>query len=143
MFPTPAQRDLAGFATKLAAYGETPRYWRINRFEAFYNGQQYDGRPSFWDNAYPLRERAPAVQTGFARAAVNRLATLVFGDRSFPRLTVGNRVLRAALSDAERKALQALVERVGGFEVDEANAVRVHSSSVRGFANLPITVKKA
>ena len=28
-------------------------------------------------------------------------------------------------------------------EVDEANAVRVHSSSVRGFANLPITVKKA
>ena len=112
MFPTPAQRDLAGFATKLAAYGETPRYWRINRFEAFYNGQQYDGRPSFWDNAYPLRERAPAVQTGFARAAVNRLATLVFGDRSFPRLTVGNRVLRAALSDAERKALQALVDEV-------------------------------
>ena len=42
-----------------------------------------------------------------------------------------------------RVALQALVERVGGFEVDEANAVRVHSSSVRGFANLPITVKKA
>ena len=40
-------------------------------------------------------------------------------------------------------ALQALVERVRGFEVDEANAVRVHSSSVRGFANLPITVKKA
>ena len=110
MFPTPAQRDLAGFTTKLAAYGETPRYWRINRFEAFYNGQQYDGRPSFWDNAYPLRERAPAVQTGFARAAVNRLATLVFGDRSFPRLTVGKRVLRAALSDAERKALQALVD---------------------------------
>ena len=42
-----------------------------------------------------------------------------------------------------RVALQALVERVRGFEVDEANAVRVHSSSVRGFANLPITVKKA
>ncbi|MFN8033738.1 MAG: cytochrome P450 [Mycobacterium sp.] len=42
-----------------------------------------------------------------------------------------------------RVALQALVERIGGFEVDEANAVRVHSSNVRGFANLPITVKKA
>ena len=27
-------------------------------------------------------------------------------------------------------------------EVDAANAVRVHSSSVRGFAHLPITVKK-
>ncbi|HTY29455.1 MAG TPA: cytochrome P450 [Mycobacterium sp.] len=42
-----------------------------------------------------------------------------------------------------RVALAELVERVRGFEVDEANAVRVHSSNVRGFANLPITVKKA
>ena len=41
-----------------------------------------------------------------------------------------------------RVALEELVKRVRGFEVDEANAVRVHSSSVRGFANLPITVKK-
>lgn len=112
MFPTPAQRDLAGFSQKLAAYGETPRYWRINRYEAFYNGQQYDGRPSFWNNDYPLRERAPIVQVGFARAAVNRLATLVFGDRSFPSLTVKPRVLRAVLTDAEREALQALVGEI-------------------------------
>lgn len=112
MFPTPAQRDLAGFSAKLAAYGETPRYWRINRFEAFYNGQQYEGRPSFWNNDFPLRERAPVVQVGFTRAAVNRLATLVFGDRSFPRLTVDARVLRATLTDAEREALQALVDDV-------------------------------
>ncbi len=42
-----------------------------------------------------------------------------------------------------RVALEEFVKRIDGFEVDEANAVRVHSSSVRGFANLPITVKKA
>ena len=41
-----------------------------------------------------------------------------------------------------RVALTGLFERIRGYEIDEANAVRVHSSSVRGFAHLPITVKK-
>ena len=42
-----------------------------------------------------------------------------------------------------RVALNELLENTSGFEVDAANAVRVHSSSVRGFAHLPITVKRA
>jgi cytochrome P450 len=42
-----------------------------------------------------------------------------------------------------RVALTELFERIRGFEVDETNSVRVHSSNVRGFAHLPITVKKA
>ncbi|MGK2866136.1 MAG: cytochrome P450 [Mycobacterium sp.] len=39
-----------------------------------------------------------------------------------------------------RVALTELFKRIRGYEVDEVNAVRVHSSSVRGFARLPITV---
>ena len=39
-----------------------------------------------------------------------------------------------------RVALAELFKRIRGYEVDEANAVRVHSSNVRGFAHLPITV---
>lgn len=39
-----------------------------------------------------------------------------------------------------RVALTELFKRISNYEVDEANAVRVHSSSVRGFAHLPITV---
>ncbi len=38
-------------------------------------------------------------------------------------------------------ALAEFFKRVRGYEVDEANSVRVHSSNVRGFAHLPITVK--
>jgi len=38
-------------------------------------------------------------------------------------------------------ALTELFKRIRGYEVDEANSVRVHSSSVRGFAHLPVTVK--
>jgi cytochrome P450 len=38
-------------------------------------------------------------------------------------------------------ALTELFKRIRHYEVDEANSVRVHSSSVRGFAHLPITVQ--
>lgn len=40
-----------------------------------------------------------------------------------------------------RVALTELFKRIRGYEVDEANSVRVHSSSVRGFAHLPIIVQ--
>ncbi len=39
-----------------------------------------------------------------------------------------------------RVALSELFRRISDYQVDEANAVRVHSSNVRGFANLPIDV---
>ncbi|WP_046301879.1 cytochrome P450, partial [Mycobacterium sp. UM_Kg27] len=42
-----------------------------------------------------------------------------------------------------RVALDELFSRISDYQVDEANAVRVHSSNVRGFADLPITVKEA
>jgi cytochrome P450 len=40
-----------------------------------------------------------------------------------------------------RVALEELFKRIRGYEVDEANSVRVHSSNVRGFAHLPMTVQ--
>ncbi len=40
-----------------------------------------------------------------------------------------------------RVALAELFKRIRGYQVDEDNAVRVHSSNVRGFARLPITVE--
>jgi cytochrome P450 len=40
-----------------------------------------------------------------------------------------------------RVALEHLVSRIGDYEVDEPNAVRVHSSNVRGFARLPVRVR--
>ena len=40
-----------------------------------------------------------------------------------------------------RVALTELFKRIRSYEVDEDNSVSVHSSSVRGFAHLPMTVK--
>ncbi|EUA23164.1 putative cytochrome P450 [Mycobacterium xenopi 4042] len=42
-----------------------------------------------------------------------------------------------------RVALSELLNRIRGYAVDEDNAVRVHSSNVRGFACLPISVEVA
>jgi cytochrome P450 len=38
-------------------------------------------------------------------------------------------------------ALTEFFKRVSGYDVDEAMSVRVHSSSVRGFAHLPVSVE--
>jgi cytochrome P450 len=40
-----------------------------------------------------------------------------------------------------RVALEELFKRIRHFEIDDANSVRVHSSNVRGFAHLPMTVE--
>jgi cytochrome P450 len=40
-----------------------------------------------------------------------------------------------------RVALTELFKRIRGYQVDEANAVRVHSSNVRGFAHLPMAME--
>ena len=49
--------------------------------------------------------------------------------------------LGASLARLEsRLALEELVARVDGWEVDEAGAERVHSANVRGFARLPTQV---
>jgi cytochrome P450 len=40
-----------------------------------------------------------------------------------------------------RVALTEMFTRIRGFEVDEATSVRVHSSNVRGFAHLPMTME--
>lgn len=50
--------------------------------------------------------------------------------------------LGAHMARLEAKiALTQLVEKVEGFEVDETNCVRVHSTNVRGFASLPLKVQ--
>jgi cytochrome P450 len=52
--------------------------------------------------------------------------------------------LGAHLARMEAKvALSELFDRIRGYQVDEAAAVRVHSSNVRGFARLPVSVEAA
>lgn len=97
---------------RIARLGETPRFWRLQAHEALWLGAAYDGRPSFWDGSVPLRERAPAVQSQIARTAGTRLASMVFGERAFPTLTVEPAAYEVSLSEGEVAALTALVTEV-------------------------------
>lgn len=112
MILSPTTNDLAAFDRKLRALGESERYWRLQRLRRRWQGTGYDGRPSFWDNSVPLRERAPAVQSLIGRTAGARLVQLVFGDRAFPRLGVAPQAYGVALTEPERAALLALVDEI-------------------------------
>lgn len=109
---TSAADDAAAMTRRVNAYGETPRYWRINALEALWCGHGYDGRPSFWDKTVPLRDRAPAVQAMLPKTVGNRLAHMVFSERSFPALQVEPRGFGVTLTDEEAAALSALVQDV-------------------------------
>lgn len=78
------------------------------------------------------RKRDVAPQTA---SLAPQLASFGFG----PHFCLGAHLARMEA----RIALTELVTRVRGYEVDEANAVRVHSSNVRGFASLPVRVTPA
>lgn len=107
---TSAADDANAMNRRVAAYGETARYWRINALEALWCGHGYEGRPSFWDKTVPLRDRAPAVQAMLPRTVGNRLAHMVFSERSFPALQVEPRGFGVTLTDEEAAALSALVQ---------------------------------
>ena len=116
-----------GTMREVRALGEDQRFQRINLLEALWNGQHYavSGRRSFWDSSVPLRDRAPAIQSRIVRTAGLRLAHMVFGERSFPKLDVGAGSFGAALTDDDAAKLGALVEEI---------ATSVRFSSAPAFA---------
>ena len=118
MLPTPGADTARASLAQIARLGETPRFWRLQAHEAMWLGAAYDGRPSFWDGTVPLRERAPAVQSQIARTAGTRLTSLVFGERSFPAVTVLPESYGVDLSESDVSALSALVA-----EIVESSAV--------------------
>lgn len=120
-----------------------------------------------YDTSSQILARVVAQDIGFYGTTLHAGATLLLvpgsanrDERVFPKpdefrigRDIGSKLLSfgsgahfclgAHLARMEaRVALTALLERVQSFHVDQAGAVRVHSSNVRGFARLPITVTK-
>jgi hypothetical protein len=120
--PTPQNDLVRGALGTIATLGESERYWRINAYDALWEGLHYDGRPSFWDTSVPLRERAPCVQSFLARTAGRRLASMVFGDRSWPTFGLAPKAYGPVLEGLSADALLELVE-----EIIESAALRVRA----------------
>ncbi len=81
--------DLPGYseAMRLANDALSPRAQRIRRYEAYVNGQQYDGRKGYWDTSVPTEERAPCIVYLILAEAIESNVDLVMGDGRFPTVT--------------------------------------------------------
>lgn len=106
--PTPGADTARASMAHIARLGETPRFWRLQAHEALWLGAAYDGRESFWNQAVPLRERAPAVQSQIVKACGRRLVTMTFGQRAFPDATVTERAYGVTYTAAEAATLTGL-----------------------------------
>jgi hypothetical protein len=127
--PTPQNDLVRGALSKIAAMGESERYWRINAAEAIWDGCDPQPRPSFWDKSVPLQERAPAVRSMLARTAGRRLASMIFGERSWPRVTPRATAYQVTLSQTDLDAIGALLD-----ELCDVASLRVvmHQALVQG-----------
>ncbi len=87
MLPTPGVDTLRDGLARVARLADSERVQRLDRLEHEWNGSQYDARPNFWDKDTPVQTRAPCIVHPVARIAGNRLASLVFGESRFPKVS--------------------------------------------------------
>jgi hypothetical protein len=119
--------------------GQTPRYRRLSRLRAYYDGTQYRGMPDFWTGekgngeVVPLRERAPCIIYPLPRAAVNQATRFCFGEGRFPAIKIdpveGSEAIGGlALSEDEAEVL----ERVAAAIIDQAKLRGGQRMALRG-----------
>ena len=87
---------MAGMRKKLGAAeikslldaGKSPRYLELESYQAYYDGDQYAGRPNFLDQTSetPLLERAPCIVENIVANAIESNVALAMGGVRFPRL---------------------------------------------------------
>lgn len=80
---------------RLAVNGELPRFWRMNRLEAYYWGWQYEDLKYSWTDHYGLDanglkvavgmyQRKPKMLVSLPKAMVNAVVSFLFGRGRFP-----------------------------------------------------------
>lgn len=80
-------------AAEIALNYMSPRYRRLERLEAYYDGTQYMGRAPFMatdERAPPLIERAPCVVYGIAKIAIGDLVNFMMGEDRYPHIDAGS-----------------------------------------------------
>jgi hypothetical protein len=104
----------------------SPRAQHMARLEAYVEGRQYDGRPSFWNDAVPLHERAPCIVYPVAKNAIGSNCDLVLGEGRFPSVTT----CEEGDEDVDDEAGEDGAERAAGtHEVLDALLVRLQKVS--------------
>lgn len=121
---------------------QTRRSKEIARLAAYFDGEQYRGRPDFFagldrhGNVVPLRERAPCIVYPLPRAACNQATRFTFGEGRFPTVAV-KATKRTEENDdgAEREVVDAAVPELAVTE-EEASQLTAYLASVIESARL-------
>lgn len=74
-------------ATKAFLANVSPRYLRLEGFEKWVEGRQYDGRPSWWSDECPLWERAPIIVYPVVSIAASSYVDLLLGNGRYPEFS--------------------------------------------------------
>ena len=69
---------------KLIDCRKTPRQRDLEGLQAFFEGKQYVGRPSFFDDKQPMQERAPCVVFNLCSIAIESNVAFAMGEGRFP-----------------------------------------------------------
>jgi len=114
-------------AEKILAANLSPRYWRLDRFERYVDGTQYDGRPDWFSPRVetPLLERKPCIVFPIVKQAIDSHIAFAMGDEAFPEIEVsddeGAFDPRFDLSEDEASKLHEFIESAW----EQANIERV------------------
>jgi hypothetical protein len=65
----------------------SPRYLRLDAFEKWAKGTQYEGKVSWWDDSVPLWERQPCVVYPVVHIAAGSYVDLLLGNQRFPEFS--------------------------------------------------------
>ena len=80
-------------AREIALRYMSPRYCRLERFEKYVEGTQYDGKFPFMgqgEDAPPIQERAPCVVYGVAKNAIQDLVDFIAGEGRYPQISAAS-----------------------------------------------------
>ncbi len=64
----------------------TPRYRTLDSLQAYVEGRQYEGLPSWFDDRAPLLKRAPCIIEPIVESAIESYQDLIFGEGRFPKI---------------------------------------------------------
>lgn len=119
--------NLDGYSEAMKAIraNTSPRAHYLAHLEAFVEGTQYAGRPSWFSREKPLWERAPCIVYPIVQSAIDSNTDLVLGDGRFPGITTHPDEDDEDFDDAAMNEDDAkLVDR---FIVEVARQVRLRS----------------
>ena len=71
---------------RLLKAGQSPRYQALEKYQAFFDGTAYVGRPAFLDRNVdaPAYERAPCIQYPLTKVAIESSVAFALGEGKFP-----------------------------------------------------------